>query len=378
MEAAQDDTLHRRIEVADQGRWTQWRAFPLGADEAGQGVGFERQLTGEDFIQHQAERVNIALDGDLFTGQLLRRHVGRSAVADFGTFDFSGQPGESEIGEEHLAAAIQHDVRGLQVAVEDALLVRGGEPGAEFARDFEGLIGGQPANPAEQGAEVFAIHVLHGEEILTLQLAEVIDAADVGMGHLARHAHLIAETRERLFVSGEGLREEFEGYLLFQDQVVGAVHLAHPSLAQEGDHTVAAAEEGPRREASLGSRRRGAHAGGAGDRSNCARRGGGDGPGGVRIAGNPGAASGTEPMVLRDLTPARRAGFHGSSLCGGEEYGRGAGDDDGVLVVRRQAAVGGADGPTIGLHSPSPRPAAMIGSMVITRPSVRRARYRGS
>ena len=41
-----------------------------------------------------------------------------------------------------LAAAVDHDVRGLQVAVQDALLVRGGECGTQTTSELEGLVAG--------------------------------------------------------------------------------------------------------------------------------------------------------------------------------------------------------------------------------------------
>ena len=167
----------------------------LRPHQARERLRFERQLAGEDLVQHQAERVDVALDGDFLARELLGRHVGRRAVAHFGAFDLARQSGQSEIGEQHLAAAVEHDVGRLQVAMQHALFVRGGESGAELARDLERLVAGQPADAPQQRAQVFAIHVFHREEVQPFDFAEVVDAADVGMRDLPGDADLVAESR---------------------------------------------------------------------------------------------------------------------------------------------------------------------------------------
>src|ERR1039457_3623463 len=54
-------------------------------------------------------------------------------------------------------ALVHHDVLRLQVAMDDAAVVGGGQPSAEFARRFEGLIGGQAPDAQQQGRQIFAI-----------------------------------------------------------------------------------------------------------------------------------------------------------------------------------------------------------------------------
>ena len=114
--------------------------------------------------------------------------------------------GEAEIGEQHLAARVEHDVGRLQIAMQDALLVRGREPGAQLAGDLERLVGGKPPDAPQQRAEVLAVDVLHREEVQAFHFAEIVDAADVRMRHLARDAHLVAETLQRLLVVRDRLR----------------------------------------------------------------------------------------------------------------------------------------------------------------------------
>ena len=93
--------------------------------------------------------------------------------------------------------AVDHDVGGLQIAMQHALVVRGGQTRAELARDLQRLIGGQPADAAQQRAEIFAIDVFHGKKRLAVDFADVVDAADIGMRDLARDAHFVVEARQQ-------------------------------------------------------------------------------------------------------------------------------------------------------------------------------------
>ena len=110
------------------------------------------------------------------------------------------------------------------------------------------LSDGQVADPLQERREVLAVHVLHREEVAALDLADVVDAADVRVRDLAREAHLGVEAREERLVVRDRLRQELQGDGLAELQVVGAVDLAHPALAEEADDAVALAEHRAGRE----------------------------------------------------------------------------------------------------------------------------------
>ena len=100
------------------------------------------------------------------------------------------------------------------------------------------LVPGQAADAAEQGSEVLAVHVLHGEEVLAVHLAHVVDAAHVRVRHLPGQPRLREQARELRGVGGHGRRQELQGHDLAELEVVGAVHLAHASLADQGHDAV--------------------------------------------------------------------------------------------------------------------------------------------
>src|SRR5205814_7902420 len=102
-------------------------------------------LAGQDFVEDEAERINIASDADIAAGKLLRGHVGRRSGSDFRTFDVRSESGKSKVSDANLAGSIEHDVCGLQVAVDDARFVGSRKSRADLPRDFRCLVVRMPA-----------------------------------------------------------------------------------------------------------------------------------------------------------------------------------------------------------------------------------------
>ena len=78
--------------------------------------------------------------------------------------DFARRAGEPEVRDADPAGAVEHHVGRLEVAVDDAALVRRGEAGADLARDLERALLGEAADALQQRREVLAVDVLHRQE----------------------------------------------------------------------------------------------------------------------------------------------------------------------------------------------------------------------
>ena len=97
------------------------------------------------------------------------------------------------------------DVLGLDVAVDDPLLVRRGEA----VRDLDGVVDGllRRQGRAELLAERFALQKLRDDERAALVRADVVDDEDVGVIELGGGASFLLEARKAVGIRGEAAGE---------------------------------------------------------------------------------------------------------------------------------------------------------------------------
>ena len=113
-QAAQDYAFHSGIEIGQQcGRIRRRGHLRADVHDLAQRVSLERAFVGEDFVEHQTERINVALTSDLFARKLLGSHVRRSSKTDLLLRNEFGDLGKTKVHDHYFAFAVQHDVRGL-------------------------------------------------------------------------------------------------------------------------------------------------------------------------------------------------------------------------------------------------------------------------
>src|SRR5207302_2278442 len=106
LEAAQDDALDDRIEAGRYGRRRSGLIFGMLAPPVGERGRLEGLASGEDLVEHEAERVDVALDGSALAGELLGGHVGRRAGDFRAALVVLDADGEAEVGDLRPAAAV--------------------------------------------------------------------------------------------------------------------------------------------------------------------------------------------------------------------------------------------------------------------------------
>ena len=132
---------------------------------------------------------------ELFALGLLRRHVGRGARYQ-APLAVAKALGDAEVHDHHPARSGDHDVLGLDVAMDEACIVDGFETGQELRGDLSCLVEVQRRPFLENLLQRRAVDVLHRHQLLTVELLEIEDPADVGRDHLARRADLLAQGLE--------------------------------------------------------------------------------------------------------------------------------------------------------------------------------------
>ena len=208
----------------------------------------ERMHGGGQLIEHHAQAELVRLTGQGLAIGLLRAHVGRRALAVArrrplhqrhvmgGRAEHQfvvASAGNTEVEDLQLALVRQQQVLGLDVAVDDALLVgvgqgRGGLLGQILKRvDRQGL--------AHQGPQGAPLNQLHRNVGGAVHLAGVVDVGDVRVVQLAGQLGL---ADERLPAQVVRILEDLERYLALQPQIQRPPDLAHGPLPQSGEQTV--------------------------------------------------------------------------------------------------------------------------------------------
>ena len=121
----------------------------------------------------------------------------------------------------------QLDVRGLQIAMDDPLLVRGFERVGDLLRDRQRLI---ERNRAARNAlrQVVALDEFHHERWTPLRLFEPVDGGDVRMVQRGEDFRFALKTREPIRVRRERGRQDLDRDLAIQLRV-GAPDRPAPS-----------------------------------------------------------------------------------------------------------------------------------------------------
>ena len=243
------------LDRIDRNSWIdraqRWRAVLEPIDQRRQRIVrlHPRTAAGEQVVENQAKRIDVApLIGGVAAG-LLGRHVLERADNRSGKrIQRLGIDGarDAEVGQPRVILGIDDHVGGLEVAVDDAGLVDGGETVGNLARDRERASDRHLSLAFQQEAQVRSLHVLHRQVLQPVDLAEIVNADDVRMGDLTREPKLALEALlERLEVGlaeGDARPDDFQRDRAAERLVPRVVHLAHTAGAEQLDDGVARRE----------------------------------------------------------------------------------------------------------------------------------------
>ena len=213
-------------------------------------IALERRHTGQHLEEHHAQAVNIRCRGQFgrLAGGLLGGHVARAAHDALGPrqrLPAFRQLGETEIGDERLAAGVQKDVCRLDVAVQHAVLVRVVHGPRDFGQQFGGLARGQRL-AAKAPGEVRPIHEPHREVVLPLVLSHVEHRDDVRMIQPCDCLRLAIEALDKIARREGPGQKHLEGDYALEADLTRLVDHAHPASGDFLQQLVVAEQPGVR------------------------------------------------------------------------------------------------------------------------------------
>ena len=146
-----------------------------------------------------------------------------------------------------VPVVVDHDVRRLEVAMDDPDLVDGGQALRDLDRRRRRP---RPAGRGPARSRSFSVapaDQLHRDVLQAAVFAVFVDAADVPVADLARELDLGAEARRHLRRARHLRPQDLEGDLVVEDLVAGAVDGAHAAAAQGRQDPVARRDQRPPR-----------------------------------------------------------------------------------------------------------------------------------
>jgi hypothetical protein len=191
IETSIDHVDNREIDRRAHAVGQRWRRFRRMSAAFGETHAPVRGSPSEQLEQQRSDGVHVGLCCQSAAGELFRRHVCRRAGNLPGLL-LVCEARKAEIGNPHLAAAVEHHVGRLQVTMEDTAIVGRSQTGTHLPHDLDGFVRGEPPDASKERREILAVHILHRHERPPVPLADVMHTADVGMRHLARGTSFLA------------------------------------------------------------------------------------------------------------------------------------------------------------------------------------------
>ena len=144
---------------------------------------------------------------------------------------------QAEVHDLHAAVARDHHVGGLEVAVGDAGVVRGPEPGRHLHRQVEQPLGRHRAS-LDLVTELLAFDQL-GDDVADFVVdADVVDREDVGMIESAGGPGLFEQSLAAGGIVGDLVAQDLERDFPSQARIPCAVDLAHAAGVERPDDLV--------------------------------------------------------------------------------------------------------------------------------------------
>ena len=213
---AGDLFVHVRVQLADVGRV----GLHHVEHQLQRTVVVEGHAPAEHFEQHDTQREDIGTLVHHLAQADLGRKVTRRAdegagIGELGRDVLVGQR-DAEIGHLHLAARGDHDVAGLDIAMDHALRVRGSKTLRGVQKDLQRVARYQADFALQAGRQRFAVDVFHHKEGLFFVLADEVDLDDVRVVERRHRARFAQEAFDEYLVVRHGRGQHLDRHVATQ------------------------------------------------------------------------------------------------------------------------------------------------------------------
>lgn len=213
-----------RVLVAD--------AIHLGLHAAG----LIRIPAGEQFVENDAVRPDVAERVHLRAPEQFRGHInhGSDEIALLGKTGgvVAHQARDAEIHDLDRAIAQDHDIGGLHVAVQDAVLVRTMQPVRDLIHHANLLVQAHRRAVLDDLLQVLTVQILHDQKGRVTLLSELVDRDDILVAQVAGGDSFILEAIERIGVLGRG--QYFDSDDAVHHGIEGTKHLPESTAPDFG------------------------------------------------------------------------------------------------------------------------------------------------
>jgi len=196
----------------------------------------EGRLTREALVEETTQRVEVRSAVHLLASDLLRGDVVDRAQR-LGSSQrrprLAQASSQAEVGQVHMLALVQQDVRGLDVSVHKAARVSRIECVCDLGDKQKSPARLHGTLVAQETLQIPTLDQAHDDEELALGLANVVDGDDVGVLERSRELGLLQEALAEALIRHQLRREQLESNVALQARVVGAIDDAHAAGAQQ-------------------------------------------------------------------------------------------------------------------------------------------------
>ena len=200
----------------------------------GKTIRAERVASRKGFVEHDAQGKDIRAAVGVLPQQNLRCHVGGGSVDN--SRRIGGQViiiiivrdlfGHAEVQNLDLPGGREHDIFGLDVAVDQAAFIGRGQSFGALARDAEKFL--ELHGAGQSLTQSFPVHVLHEEKDFIAGLDHVVHGGNLGLvAHANCALSLLDQAPAVDSIVTQGRRKSFEGDRALQAGILGAIDFAH-------------------------------------------------------------------------------------------------------------------------------------------------------